>query len=110
MERPVFVCDLLAISAAVRPRYQELVQRVREAMHQREEISSGYTFRLDSVAVTLTETAEWMNMERLCCPFLTLQVSVSGNDAHWNLTLTGPEGIKPLLDAEFPNRGIRNVS
>ena len=107
MEKPVFVCDLPAISAAARPRYKELLQRVREAMHQRVEISSGYTFRLDSVAVTLPETAEWMNMERLCCPFLTLQLSVSGNDADWNLTLNGPESIKPLLDAEFPNHGAR---
>jgi|SRR5665213_1942333 len=104
MEKPIFACDLLAISTAERPRYKQLVQRVREAMHQREEIPDGYTFRLDGVAVTLTETAEWMNMERLCCPFLTLQLCVSGNGAGWVLTLTGPEGIKPLLDAEFPNR------
>jgi hypothetical protein len=73
-------------------------------MHQREEISNGYTFRLDGKAISLTEAAEWMNMERLCCPFLTLQLSVSGNDTGWNLTLAGPEGIKPLLDAEFPRR------
>ena len=75
MEKPVFVCDLLAISTAARSRYKELVQRVREAMHQREEISSGYTLHLDSVEVTLTETAERMNTERLCCPSLTLQLS-----------------------------------
>jgi hypothetical protein len=104
MEKPVFLCNLLAISPAARPRYNELVQRVREAMHQREEISNGYTFRLHGKAISLTETAEWMNMERLCCPFLTLQLSVSGHDAVWNLTLAGPAGIKPLLDAEFPKR------
>jgi hypothetical protein len=103
MEKPTFVCDLLAVNAAERPRYKELVKRVREAMHQREEISGGYRFGLDGAAVTLIETAEWMNMERLCCPFLTLQLSASGNSADWVLTLTGAEGIKPLLDAEFPN-------
>jgi hypothetical protein len=52
--------------------------------------------------MSLTELAEWMTMERLCCPFLTLQISASGNQPDWLLTLTGPEGTKPLLDAEFP--------
>lgn len=45
-----------------------------------------------------------IGMERRCCPFLTLQLSASGNDAYWLLTLTGPEGVKPLLRAEFPAR------
>jgi hypothetical protein len=40
---------------------------------------NGYAFKLDAKAVTLTETAEWITMERLCCPFLTLQLSTAGN-------------------------------
>jgi hypothetical protein len=35
MEKPAFVCDLLVISGAERPRYKELVQRLREAMAKR---------------------------------------------------------------------------
>ena len=99
---PVFACNLKAISAVGRPRYKELVKRVRGAMRGRSEISNGYAFKLDSKAVTLPEAAEWIGMERMCCPFLTLQISTSGNQPHWLLTLTGPEGVKPLLDAEFP--------
>jgi len=98
----VFACNLKAISAAERPRYNELVKRVRDAMRDRTETSNGYAFKLDSKRITLLEAAEWIGMERLCCPFLTLQLSAAGNQAHWVLTLTGPEGVKPLLDAEFP--------
>lgn len=98
----VFACNLKAISAAERPRYNELVKRVREAMRDRTEIANGYAFKLDSKTITLPEAAEWISMERLCCPFLTLQLSAAGNQTHWVLTLTGPEGVKPLLDAEFP--------
>jgi hypothetical protein len=98
----VFSCNLKAISAAERPRYNELVKRVRDAMRDRTEMSNGYAFKLDSKRITLLEAAEWIGMERLCCPFLTLQLSAAGNQAHWVLTLTGPEGVKPLLDAEFP--------
>ncbi len=98
----VFACNLKAISAAERPRYNKLVKRVREATRERTEMSNGYTFKLDSKTITLPEAAEWISMERLCCPFLTLQLSAAGNQAHWVLTLTGPEGVKPLLEAEFP--------
>jgi hypothetical protein len=98
----VFACNLNAIPAAERLRYQELVNRIRAALRERSEISNGYTFTLDSEAVTLPEAAEWISMERLCCPFLTLQLSASGQQPHWILTLTGPEDVKPLLDVEFP--------
>ena len=99
--KPVLACNLKAISAADRPRYTELVKRLRAAMRDRTEIPNGYAFKLDSKAVTLLETAEWISMERLCCPFLTLQLSASGDEAHWLLTLSGTEGAKQLVDAEF---------
>jgi hypothetical protein len=101
---PVFACNLKATSAAERPRYTALVKRVRAAMRELNEIVNGYAFKLDSKAVILPEAAEWISMERMCCPFLTLQLAASGNQADWVLTLTGPEGVKPLLDAEFPAR------
>ena len=31
-------------------------------------------------------------MERRCCPFLNFQLSLSGNEDDWLLTLTGPKG------------------
>jgi hypothetical protein len=85
--KPVSACNLKAISAAERPRYTELVKRIRAAIRDRMEISNGYTFKVDSKAVTLPEAAEWVVMERLCCPFLTLQLSAAGNQTDWTLTL-----------------------
>jgi hypothetical protein len=101
---PVFACNLKTMSSAERLRYDVLVKRIRGAMRDRMETSNGYVFKLDSKTVTLPEAAEWMGMERLCCPLLTLQLAASGNQADWLLTLTGPEGVKSLLDAEFPAR------
>ncbi|SRR5579884_1218667 len=101
---PAIACNLKAIAGAERSRYKELVKRLRTAIRRRTEIADGYIFQLDSRTVTLPEAAEWISLERLCCPFLTLQLSVSGNRQYWLLTLTGPEGVKPLLNAEFPTR------
>ncbi len=100
---PVFACNRSAITAAERPRYDELFRRVRAAVRDRSEVASGYAFRLDGKAVTLPEVAEWMAMERRCCPFFTLDVATSGGDPDcWMLTLTGPAGVKAVLEAEFP--------
>jgi hypothetical protein len=99
---PVFACNSKAISAAERPCYNDLVKRIRRAIQDRREIADGYVFKVDSKTLTLPEAAEWVSMERLCCPFLTLQLTASGNQSDWLLTLTGPEGVKPLIATGFP--------
>jgi len=96
------VCNLSAIVPADRPRYKELVSRLRSAVCERRERGDGLELRLDGDRISMAEVGEWIGMERLCCPFLTLQVSASGSEPHWLLTLTGPEGVKPILEAEFP--------
>ncbi len=98
----VIACNLKAIGAAERPRYNDLMKRLRATVRDRIELPAGYVFKLDGKAITLPEVAEWINMERLCGPFLMLQLSASGNQAAWFLTLTGPAGVKALLQAEFP--------
>ncbi len=58
--------------------------------------------RLDGHVISLPEVAEWISMKRRCCPFLSFQLSTSGNQSDWILKLTGPERVKALLQAEFP--------
>src|SRR5882757_6024807 len=99
---PAFACNLTAISAPGRAGHNELAIHVRSAMRDKRAITNGYAFTLSGEAVTLPEVAEWIAFERLCCPFLTLQLSASGSEADWRLTLTGPAGVEALLDAEFP--------
>lgn len=101
---PIIACNLKAISAAERPRYNDLMKRLRVAIQDRSEVHDGYSFTLTGKAISLPEVAEWISMERLCCPFLTFQLSASGNRVDWVLKLAGPEGVKALLKAEFPAR------
>jgi hypothetical protein len=99
---PIFACNLKANQRRRSAPLSRTAKRIRRAIRDRSEIPNGYALKLDSKVVTLPEAAEWISMERLCCPFLTLQISASGNQPHWVLTLTGPEGVKAILDAEFP--------
>src|SRR6266576_92522 len=83
-------CNMKAISATERPRYNDLIKRLRIAVQDRSELSDGYVYKLDTKRITLPEVAEWITMERLCCPFLTFQLDVQGNRDDSRLTLRGP--------------------
>jgi hypothetical protein len=81
------------------------LQRIGEAASGRharaQRTPGGYAFTLAGKTLSLTEAAEWIGLERRCCPFLTFGLSASGDRSDWLLTLTGPEGVKALFEAEF---------
>jgi len=99
MASSVLACNIKAIGAVERPRYDDLVSRLRAAMRDRRELADGYSYSLDSAKITPPEVSEWIAMERLCCPFLIFQLEVAGKVPH--LTMRGPEGVKAVLRAEF---------
>ena len=101
MDTRVIACNLKAIGASERARYNELVKRLRAAVLERRELSDGFEFRLDGKAMTLPEVAEWMSKERLCCPFLAFQLATPGGHGDWWLKLSGPKGAKEFLAQEF---------
>jgi hypothetical protein len=103
MASPDLACNIQAMSAVQRPRYEELVSRVCSAMRDRRELPDGYDYLLDSAKITLPEVSEWIDMERLCCPFLIFQLEGAGEDS--GLTMRGPDGVKATLREEFPAGG-----
>ena len=99
---PAIACDITSIATAERPRYNELVNRLRLAVRNRSELPDGYAFQLRPDRITLLELGEWMNLERRCCPFLIFQLELKGADGASLLTLRGPAGSKEVLDKAFP--------
>jgi hypothetical protein len=105
---PALACNPNGIDAAEWPHYEKLLGLLYSAARERRELSDGYTVRLDGKKISLQETAQWISLERLCCPFLTFQVEVAGaTDDCW-LTLKGPSGVKAFLDAELAIVPVRN--
>lgn len=86
---------------ADRPRYNDLTKRLRLAIRNRSENSLWLHFQTGRQVLSLPQVADWISMERPCCPFLAFQLSASGNESDCVLALTGPEGVKALLKAEF---------
>ena len=102
MASRVLACNIQAIGVVQRPRYHDLVSRLRAAMRDRAELPDGYCYSLDSAKITLPEVSEWLALEQLCCPFLIFQVEGAGEVSR--LTMRGPDGVKPLLREEFSIR------
>lgn len=88
-------CIASAIAPAERSRYNDLIRRLAGAVRNRAEIPDGFVFDLDP-SISLPEVAEWISMERLCCPFLTIQIDVRPGGAT-QLTLRGPDGAKAIV-------------
>jgi hypothetical protein len=103
MASPILACNIHAINGVHRPRYDNLVTRLRAAMRDARELPDGYSYSLDSAKITEPEVSEWIDMERLCCPFLVFQLEVAGEASR--LTMRGPEGAKAILRSEFPASG-----
>ena len=100
VSRPL-VCDLSAIDASNRIRHRDLLLKLRAASRDWRETTDGYSFRVVAEEMPLTDVAEWMGLERLCCPFLNLALQVAGDQEDCWLTITGPAGAKPIVKAEL---------
>jgi len=100
-DKPAIACNTKAISAAERPRYNDLVGKLRRSIRYRRELPDGYTFRLNEQSIGLTDLTEWIRMERVCCPFLVFQIEVSGSNQNVQLTLRGPSGTKAIIESAF---------
>jgi hypothetical protein len=99
-ELPI-ACDMTALDGAQRERQKLLMKRFRAFVEEAQALADGYAFRLPADAETILSAAEFISIERLCCPFLTFQLEVgpAGNPL-W-LRLTGNAGAKEFIKAEF---------
>jgi hypothetical protein len=94
-------CNINGIPPHERARYGHLVEALRHAMQKRRELSDGYAFRIDTKQIDTGQLAEWIELERQCCPFFGFEIRwTPQNEAVW-LHLTGPEGVKDFILDEF---------
>lgn len=97
-------CDMTAMSGSEREHYRELRARLEGAIEETRELENGYAFRWPSDVVSLVEIAEFVEKERKCCPFLDFEVAVARECGPVWLKMTGQEGVKTFLRAEFSVR------
>jgi hypothetical protein len=99
-ESPI-ACNLNALDKEQRRRHQSLTAQLRAAVQETRELPDGYSFRLPSDEETIQRTAEWITLERRCCPFLAFGLEAGRENGPLWLSLTGREGVRPFLKIEF---------
>jgi hypothetical protein len=90
-----------AIASDLRDPHLTRAKHLFSLVEEIQELPDGYAFKLPGEVLMLMTAAEFIALERLCCPFFgfTLLVEPEGG-AMW-LQLTGREGIKPFIRAEI---------
>jgi hypothetical protein len=82
-------------------RRRVVLEKVRNAVVETRELEDGYSYQLPAREEWLAELARLVNLERQCCPFLRLSITVEPDNGPIWLELTGPPGTKDFLATTF---------
>jgi hypothetical protein len=96
-----FACDMTAIAADSRGAHLATINKLFQAVETIRELSNGYSFRLPNESEVLLTAAEFIALERLCCPFFGFGLEIEREGGAVWLSLTGREGVKPFILAEI---------
>jgi hypothetical protein len=94
-------CDLSAISASDRPRYNELRRAVAASVVAKRELADGLAIQIDIGRIALPQLAEWISFERKCCPFFEFRIELAPDSGPVWLSLTGRAGVKEFISEAF---------
>ena len=95
-------CRMDALGTSGRARHATLVAELASTGPIVEELADGFAFRFPSRPYLFLRVAEWIGLERECCPFLAIRLELEHADRSLRVSVTGPAGTKDLLRAELP--------
>lgn len=94
-------CDLSAISASDRPRYDELRRMLASSVIGKRDLPTGLAIQIDIERIALPQLAEWISFERKCCPFFKFEIDLAPESGPVWLSLTGRAGVKEFIREAF---------
>lgn len=107
VEAPL-ACNLGVFGREQGERHRVLLRDVFANVRAIEELPDGYAFELPGEASLYLRIAEWVTLERLCCPFLAFGLDLEHDAGPIRLRLTGAPDVKRLLRVlvETEDRGV----
>jgi len=96
-----FACDMTALSSEQRARHQDLAALLQSSVATIRELPDGYDFGFPWEPATYAALAELTPLEHACCPFFNIGIRIESGSNKLCWRLTGREGIKPFIRAEF---------
>jgi hypothetical protein len=93
----VLACDLGAFDGAQRARYNALRAELAARRLDARESADGYAFSYPAEPDVIVKLAEFVSLERRCCPFFDFALEVGAGATHVRLTIGGGPGVKEFL-------------
>jgi len=94
-------CNISALNPRQRLRIRALLDEFRAGRKELRELSNGYSVRLPTEGSTIRDAAEFITLERLCCPFYDFALQSEREGGPVWLTLTGRASVKEFARIEF---------
>ena len=96
-----FYCNIKALTPEERAHHKQLGAKLMALRTETVELGKGYEFQYSPQSVTVAELADWVTMESKCCPFFDFHIDLENEGKLICLRLTGEEGVKQFIRAEF---------
>jgi hypothetical protein len=100
-DEPPIACKLGALSSAEREQHAALLRQLGTMTEKTTETADGFALHLRADAAGFMKVAEWITLERRCCPFLNFDLKWNAGDDAPALQLGGRTGVKEFLAAEM---------
>ncbi len=97
-EAPI-ACAINALDAAQQERRATLAKHLHDVVLQVQELPDGYLFSYPADLYLVL--AEFISLERQCCPFFTFQVTVEHDNGPLRFQITGRAGVKEFMREEL---------
>ena len=97
---PPIACRANALDKAQRQRQQALLETVRRTALGKYDLPDGLALSFPADTAVFLQLAEWISLERRCCPFLEFALEWKRDDKV-SVRLTGQPGIREFIAAEM---------
>ena len=94
-------CDMTVIRPEQRPAHLATSRDLFSQIEELRELSNGYEFRFASESSLLLKLAEFVSLEKLCCPFLSFMIEVDAEGGPVWLRMIGRDGVKAFIREEI---------
>jgi hypothetical protein len=96
-----FYCDRAALSPAERTRHFDVLGPALKARRQAvRELPDGYEIQFASDTQTFQDLAEYVEVERRCCPFFDITLRMTPEHGPLWVRFTGRPGTKQFIEAD----------
>jgi hypothetical protein len=99
--QPGFVCNMSVLTPHERERHSQNTTNLMKTLQGVAEVANGYSFHFANETQTILQIAEFISLERLCCPFFDFTLQLRAEDKSITLQIAGTDGIKDFIRSEF---------